>query len=196
MADAGPLAGLLLAAGRSRRFGDDDKLLAHLGGKPLFRHAADALKGSGVQSLLAVCKTADGPMAEQLRADGFEIIVNATDSQSRSLKMGAAEAFENGAGALLVVLADMPFVTADSLKAMIAHWQAQPGDKPLAAFNGEHFSPPVIFGRSAAPRLASLPDHVPGKSLLADATRFPMSPLELRDIDTVDEFEAAAALLR
>ena len=45
---------ILLAAGLSERFGDEDKLLALLNGKPIIQHAIEAAKGINYRHRLAV----------------------------------------------------------------------------------------------------------------------------------------------
>jgi molybdenum cofactor cytidylyltransferase len=187
MAEVQRIAGLLLAAGKSRRFGDEDKLRALLCGKPLFTYAATALADCQLASLYAICESTDSAMAAQLSDQGYHILANPTGSQSASLRIGATAAFADGADTVLVVLADMPLVTVAMLADMISIWQQSDGSKPLAAFDGEHVMPPVIFGRAQHDRLMALPDDAPGKSLLVDALKRPMLKAQLRDVDTQDD---------
>jgi molybdenum cofactor cytidylyltransferase len=186
---AGPIAGLLLAAGKSRRFGTENKLLTTLKGKPLACHSAEALLASDISQLYAVCDDLNGPVADLLQQMGYQLLLNRNGTQSASLRIGAIAAVEQQAAGLLVSLADMPFLTGDILRAMITTWRVNGAVDPLAAFDGAQMMPPVIFGKSHFAELARLPDAMPGKTLLADASAYPLDPLLLRDVDTYADME-------
>ncbi len=174
-------AAVLLAAGASRRFGPEDKLLALWHGRPLVTHAAEALRASGLSPLIAV--TASPDIAGLLA--GFAVVApdRPDPEQSDSLRAGIAEARRRGAQAALVALGDMPGVTPDLLRAVAARATAA----PAAATDGTRAMPPACFpaalfgallaatgDRGARPLLAALPD----------AQRVPAPPEALRDIDT------------
>jgi len=176
-------AGLLLAAGRSARFGTADKLLAPFRGRPLVAHAADALRGTPLDHRIAA--TADPRVAALL--PGFAIVGTASGapgtnlaSQSDSLRAGLARAQALGVDLILVTLGDMPLVTS-ALLAAILDRAALAG--AAAATDGDLRSPPAAFGRAffdalgatsgdrgAAAILAGLPHQalVPAAGLLAD----------------------------
>ena len=56
------LVGIVLAGGRSTRFGDDDKLGAKLRGRPLFHHAVLALASVCDEVIVVVAATAIDPL--------------------------------------------------------------------------------------------------------------------------------------
>lgn len=170
-------AGLLLAAGRSRRFGDGDKLLADLGGRPLVAHAAGALRRAAPGRLIAVVRSAEVAGA----LEGFEIVRVSGDAQSGSLRAGIARVLEQGAERCLVVLGDMPFVSADHHRAVMARADTEGS---AATTDGDRRLPPACFDagamaeiltldgdRGAAPLLRALPQgalvRAPGE-MLAD----------------------------
>jgi molybdenum cofactor cytidylyltransferase len=184
MADTAPIAGILLAAGQSRRFGDDDKRMAVLGDRPLIAYAALALAQSKAAPLYAICDDHNGPVALYLRQMGYQILVNDSGSQSASLRIGATQAFDNGASAVLIMLADMPFISEDFLDDMITAWLRSDRITPIAASDGRTLMPPVIFAISNRDRLMTLSDDSPGKSLLNGALAHIGTEEQLRDIDT------------
>jgi CTP:molybdopterin cytidylyltransferase MocA len=103
------LAVLVLAAGASRRFGPEDKLLAPLAGQPLAAHAARTARA--VPALVRL--VAVHGMATARLFPGFEPVLVAPrgrGAMSASLAAGVARARERGASHVLVLLADMPRV--------------------------------------------------------------------------------------
>jgi molybdenum cofactor cytidylyltransferase len=176
-------AGLLLAAGRSARFGAANKLLAPFRGRPLVVHAADALRAAPLDHRIAL--TADPRVAALL--PGFAIVVadladtgTTPAAQSDSLRAGLARARSLGADRILVALGDMPLVTPALLTAILDR-AALTG--AAAATDGGLRSPPAAFvpaffdalaavsgDRGAGAILAALPDDalVPAPGLLGD----------------------------
>ena len=182
-------AGVLLAAGASRRFGAADKLLALLHGQPLVTHAARALAAAKPDVLIAATRSED----VALLLDGFEIVHPPEDhpEHSDSLRRGIERAKASGADRAVVVLGDMPFVTPALITDVIAKTTAQ---TPGAATDGQRPMPPACFpaacfedlmqqtgDRGAAQLLKELPP-----SALVQA-----SNQTLRDIDTPAALDAA-----
>jgi len=95
------------------------------------------------------------------------------------LAIQAAE--DTDAKALLVTLADMPFVT-DGLLRKIA---ACPG--LAASFNGRNAMPPALFPRTHWASLLKTQGDTGGRSLLHAAQKIEASATELRDIDVPDD---------
>jgi molybdenum cofactor cytidylyltransferase len=183
----------LLAAGRSRRFGDADKLLAELDGQPLILHAAALLMALPCHRRWAVCQSSDHDTATLLHPLGFDLLTNPDGSQTQSLQIAAKAAFAQGAPAILVLLADMPRVRADHIATLIATWQASDGARPITSLSGSTPMPPVIFPASYAERIAALEPETPARALLQDAMLVPADPATLIDIDTISDLGQAHA---
>lgn len=132
--------GLLLAAGRSQRFGLADKLLAPFKNRPLVTHAAEAMLGIALDHRLAVVR--DRRVAAQL--DGFEMLfqLEAGAPQSANLALGARRAVQLNADRLLIVLGDMPLVGAALLQEVL---NLGTDDEPAAATDGTVICPPACF---------------------------------------------------
>ena len=107
MANKSVTVGILLAAGHSRRFGATNKLLTTFRDKPLILHAADTMKGAGLDHCIAV--VSNEKVAEEL-SDFLLVKINSTD-QSNSLINGLKKARKLNANRLVIMLADMPFIT-------------------------------------------------------------------------------------
>ncbi|NJC33775.1 molybdenum cofactor cytidylyltransferase [Sphingomonas jejuensis] len=177
MASAADVDVLLLAAGRSRRFGDDDKLLAPFHGLPLALHAARTLASLGCRRLVAVC--ASDAVAGILEDAGFAIVRNDDPDagMGHSIALGASAL--GGDGRTLVALADMPAISAAHLRTMIAY------DADMVASEAAGIrSPPALFGAGMRHRLASLSGDRGARDLLATALPVPAPAGTLADVDT------------
>lgn len=174
-------AGVLLAAGHSHRFGPGDKLLAPLRGQPLVGYAAAALRDLGPDLLIAVARS--DAVADAL--DGFEIVrpPEGQGGQADSLRAGIARARDLGATRAIVVLGDMPFVTADLLRRIADSATAH---RPSAATDGTRAMPPACFPAAVFPRLLRLRGDRGAAALLRDLPPEALVPAPasaLRDID-------------
>ena len=175
------VAALLLAAGQSRRFGAEDKLLADLRGSPLVVHAARALMGAGIDLRLAVVSAQ--PVADLLRPEGFARLMVPPGPQSASITAGVAELQRLGATRIVIALGDMALLLPDDIRALLA----LPSDQPGSAWLEDAPSPPAIFPASWFPRLLGLTGDRGAGALLRDldaASRLAIPAPRLRDVDT------------
>ncbi len=191
MTDCANIAGVLLAAGQGKRFGGN-KLEAKLGDKMLGIHAAQTLAGAGCRYLFAVHDPAHVRLAGALQNEGYTLIDNndAAAGQARSLGLAVQQAMAVDAGAIMVCLGDMPFVTPTHLAALRSAAFARP-DSIVASTAASIASPPAIFPRSTWPELLSLRGDAGARSLLKQAVQVTATAQELTDIDSQ---EALAAL--
>ena len=100
---------ILLAAGRSMRFGDKDKLEQEFLHKPLAFHVVTALESVPFLGRIAVTSHTKLDFASR----GYRVIPNDTPqgNLSSSIRLGVAAARELDPEAVLFELADMPRVT-------------------------------------------------------------------------------------
>lgn len=176
------IAAFVLAAGASTRFGDD-KLLHPLAGKPIATHVADTLSGMPFAFRFAVVAGNTPRRAEIFTNRRFDLITNADPGQglSSSLALAASMAAALGVDALLVCLADMPYVT----RAHIALMVGAAGDRPVATAHAGINSPPAIFPAALFADLMVLEGDNGAKPLLRDAYSIEASAELVRDIDTM-----------
>ncbi len=176
------VAGLVLAAGEGRRFGGP-KQLAVLDGRPLLEHALAAL--AELERVVVVL----GARADEIRAGAdlgrAEVIVcpDWADGMSASLRRGLA-ALE-GAGEVVITLADQPFITA----AVVARVRAAPGAAARAVYGGVP-GHPVVIRRQLLERAGELRGDAGFRNLLGGAAEVECADLaDPRDIDTRDDLE-------
>jgi len=141
------IAGILLAAGSATRMGRN-KLLLELDGEALVRRAARRALQAGLDPLLVVL----GHEEERVRAalEGIDCrFVRNPDwnrGQSTSLSAGAA-GVPLDAEAVVVLLADMPFVEPAMIRAVVARWR-ETGAPIVSSRYGDVPAPPTLYVRA------------------------------------------------
>jgi molybdenum cofactor cytidylyltransferase len=141
------LACVVLAAGRSRRFENGNKLQADLGGKPVGFWAIETVAWLGLQQVVVVCSEAT-PISLRAYALSLGMICSQNGEpdtgMGRSLAIGA-QLLEDAEG-VFIALADMPLVTAEDFAALAAVLdQKGPDAIAIPTFEGQR-GHPVLFG--------------------------------------------------
>ena len=180
---------VLLAAGRSVRFGAEDKLAAEYRGRPLALHAVAALEEIDFLGRVAIVSTTRVDFARA----GYAIVANPAPEvgMSGSLRLGVAAARECGAAAMLVALADMPHISARHIRRLLA--TADRADDAIASTDGTRLMPPALFAAGHFADLARLSGDTGARALLSTARAVAADPAELIDIDTPADLEALRA---
>lgn len=185
----GRVAGVVLAAGLSARLGTN-KLLLRLESEPLVRRAARLALEAGLSPVIIVL----GHEAEQVAAalDGLPVVsvVNPDfrAGMHRTLQRGVEQVPAECAAAV-VLLADMPFVSAAMLAELVARFRS--GTEPLVlSLYGEVQAPPTLYARSLFPEIAAAGEACGRRIVLAHrreaaALRWPEAALA--DIDRPED---------
>jgi molybdenum cofactor cytidylyltransferase len=191
------LAAVLLAAGASTRFGTENKLLADLGGKPLIRRVAEEILRSCAETV--VVTGCDRPLIEKA-LEGlplrFAHNANWIEGMGSSIAIGVKALGSKTQGAF-VAPGDMPFLTSDLLRKLIAPFEASQGTSVIYPTTpmGEQRNP-VLWPRRFFPLLASLSGPKGAKQLLVDCKKSRKHAIVLdegafTDIDLPADLEAA-----
>lgn len=148
----GPIVGVVLAAGMSRRLGRPKQLI-DLGGKPLVAHVVERANASALDRVIVVTGHAHEDVETALRGHDVEIVVNPhfADGQSTSLIAGVG-ALSPDCAAMVVLLGDQPLVSTSAIDRLIARRRVH-GDAIVMTGYGESRSHPVLFGRELFPEL-------------------------------------------
>jgi molybdenum cofactor cytidylyltransferase len=192
-------AGVILAAGASRRMGHN-KMLLQLEGESLLRRAARRALVAGLSPVVVVL----GHDIEQARAElaglDCKVAVNPdpTGPTSGSLHKGL-ERLGPQVAAAVVILADMVLVSDQMLATLVE--RAGQTTRPLVVSRyGDVTAPPLLFRRELFGELMSWTGEGCGKAVVErhrDEALFVDWPqAALTDVDTPEDFEVAQALGR
>lgn len=158
---------VVLAAGQSERFESGNKLLASVDGRPIVGHAAETVRASTVDSIVAVV----GYEADRIRETlpGVETVRNEqySEGQSTSVATGVVAARERGWDATLFMLGDMPFVDPASVDTVVAAYRDGDGTVCAPAWEGQRGNP-ALFDWRHYEALADVTGDTGGRSLVVE----------------------------
>lgn len=190
-------AGVVLAAGSSSRMGGRNKLLLEIGGEPLVRRAVRAALEAGLDPVLAVLGHEREATGAALAGLACRTVENPDfeTGMTGSLRVGVA-ALPESVPAVVMILADMPHVTAAMLAELAAaHAAADPDRRPpvvLSDYEGVA-APPTLFDRALFSEILALPDDRCPRSVVkrhragAAVRRWPAAALA--DLDRPEDLD-------
>ncbi|MFL5309691.1 MAG: NTP transferase domain-containing protein [Myxococcales bacterium] len=189
---SGRVAGVVLAAGTSSRMGRN-KLFLPLGDTSVLRRAAGTAREAGLDPVLVVLgHESDRALAELAGLRCTPVMnVDFARGMNTSVRAGIAAVPDDASGAVLM-LADMPFVTAAMLRVLVDKYRA--GQAPLVASTyGDVLAPPILYGRPLFGELRALDGDGCGKRVVkahrAEAVEMAWPPEALADLDVPDDLE-------
>jgi molybdenum cofactor cytidylyltransferase len=197
----GKVHAVVLAAGRSTRMGGPNKLLALFDGKPLVRQTAERALGSKAAGVTVVTGHQQARVGGAL--DGLDVgFAENPDYRSglaSSLQAGLACAPKDADG-VLVLLGDMPGVTAADMDRMIAAFAASGASPVVRASHQGKRGNPVILPRSLFAAVARL-EGDSGARHLIEADGQVVVDVEIGegafvDVDTPDALKEAGGVLQ
>lgn len=188
------IAGIVLAAGRSRRMGRP-KAFLRLGGLTFLERAVAALKDGGCDPVVVVAGPPGDAAADEIAGAagrlGARVARNpdADAPQVASLRAGL-RALGDDAEAAVVTPVDVPRAGADTVRALVAAFAAT-GAPVAQPYDGARHGHPVLFARAVWPELMAdpLPDGartvIHAHAVERAEVRVPVLPL---DVDTPEEY--------
>ncbi len=188
------VVGIILAAGSSRRFGDADKLLMEINGKPLIRHAVDCALESHCAEVHVITRL-DADRIEATLA-GLPITIwsnpRHADGIGASIAFGIAN-LSTGVDGALILPADMPWMETTLLNTLIERFAAAGGGSIVypTTSEGEQRNP-VIWPKAEFGHLRKLNTDKGGRNLMANRPTAKIAVKAsnngaFRDIDTLGD---------
>jgi molybdenum cofactor cytidylyltransferase len=193
-ADRPFVAGLVLAAGGSKRLGRRKQLLPY-GSGTLLHHVLQTARACRFDQLLCVIGAGAGEVRAGVDLSGLEVVENRSFGEGCSSSIATAvSAVDARADVLVLMLADQPGVEADT----VARLLAGRGTAPLAACAySDGRGHPLAFGRAMFEVLASLHGDKGVWKLLdrhrSEVAEVPVAGPIPRDVDTLEDYMAVQA---
>jgi molybdenum cofactor cytidylyltransferase len=192
------VAGVVLAAGSSRRMGRN-KLLLELEGEPLVRRVARRAAGAGLDPILVVLGHEATSVQAALGDLPHQALLNPDhlSGANSSLRLGLASV-PAGARAAVVLLGDMPFVTSEMIRAVLERYALETPRLVVSRY-GEVTAPPTLYDASLFAEFTQLEGEGCGKHVVRrhwnEAAVLSWPEQALADLDSPEDYERARAQL-
>jgi molybdenum cofactor cytidylyltransferase len=162
------IAGLVLAAGQSRRMGTLNKLLIGIDGKPMVRRVAEAVAASQARPLIVVTGHEHEKVENALAAIEAGFVHNPDYAQglSTSVKRGLA-ALPAEVDGVVICLGDMPLVSAAVIDRLVAAFNPIEGRAICIPTRRGKRGNPVLLARQFFAELAAISGDIGARDLIA-----------------------------
>jgi len=183
-------AGVILAAGAARRYGQA-KLLLPWRGEPLVRHSARTALQAGLSPVVVVAGAELEGVRQALEGLAVQVVHNPDweAGQSTSVRAGL-RALPEACGGAVFLLADQPQIPASLIQALVETHTTTLTPLVAPMVDGKRGNP-VLFDRELFPELLSLSGDTGGRALFS---RYPVvwipwhDAAPLLDVDTPEDY--------
>ena len=184
----GSTAGVVLAAGRSRRAGPVDKLTVEVEGEAMIRRVVRTALEAGLDPVVVVTAGPGSGAHQAVRDLAVRTVVNpqADEGMGASVARGIG-ALPGGVSGAVIVLGDMPWVRSSTIEALRRAFETAGAGLPLVPVHAERRGNPVLWPADRFPALRALGGDVGARSLLTRVgyrTVLVDDPGIHRDVDT------------
>lgn len=186
------IAIIILAAGASSRMNGQPKQLLKFEGKSFVRRAAETALKTDCRPVVVLGANADQTKKE-IADLPLEIVINKNWAAGigESIKTGLSALPAENLSAVVVMLCDQPFVTAETLNRLIEKHK-QTGAAVVASFYNETLGVPALFARELFGELSNLAGDAGAKAIIkkhvAEVVQI-RAPEAAFDIDTQADFQ-------
>ena len=187
--------GIILAAGRSSRMGRPKALLTDTSPQTFVARLIDAMRAAGLARVVVISRPDDAALAAEAQHHGAVVVQNpaADEGQLSSLLVGLMSAAD--ADAVLVSPVDMPLISSDVMRRLLASAAASPALIVRAVHRGRH-GHPVIFKRDVFDELRRADPSEGARAVVRrDLSRVLDVEVEdagvTLDLDTPDDYQRA-----
>jgi molybdenum cofactor cytidylyltransferase len=195
---SGSVAGIVLAAGPSSRMGEN-KLLLRLDGETVLVRAVRRALAAGLDPVIVVL----GHEAERARPElaGIDCRTVVNPEYSRGMNSSARAgiaAVPASAAAAVILLADMPFVTAGMIASAVERYRESDAPLVLSEYGGVQ-APPTLYDNSLFAEIGSPEGEGCGKRVIrryrAEAVVLDWPAAALADLDRPEDYERIKAVI-
>ncbi len=195
-AGRGEVVGVVLGAGASQRLGRPKQTLS-FGGRSLLAHVVADIEASALDRVVVVLGGASREAQATLGAGRATIVHNDGYGTGCASSLLAGLDAAGDCDAIMMLLGDMPGVTADVIDQVLASWRADPSWAAVTDYQGE-LGHPFVFGAAAFDTLRRLHGDkavwkIVDREPPSRVARIPVSRPLPADIDTWDDYEAVHA---
>ena len=194
MANGQSVAGIVLAAGSSTRMGRN-KLLLEVAGETLVRRAVRISREAGLDPVVVVTGHARERIEREIADLDCTPVFNA--DHRAGIQTSAASGVAGVAGACdaaVVMLADMPFVTARMLRTLVERYTAEAPPLVVSRY-GDVNAPPMLYDRVLFPEVTRMRAGC-GREVVRrhydQAVQVDWPAARLRDLDRPEDYAAVA----
>ncbi len=199
------VAAVVVAAGASVRMGRN-KLLLTLDGETVVGRAVRTAAAAGLDPVVVVTGHEHEAVEAALHGLPCRTVFNSEHARGQHTSVGAGVAALAGHSAppearctaAIVILADMPFVTAEMLRAVAERHAATGAPVVASRYGGEIIAPPILYHRRLFAELTRM-DRRCGRQVVqrhrADAVEVDWPEEMMRDLDRPSDYANARSEL-
>jgi molybdenum cofactor cytidylyltransferase len=186
---------VVLAAGTSSRMGKN-KLFLEIDGETVLRRTVRTAASAGLDPVLVALGHESDRARAELEGLPCLSLINPRYAEGMSTSLIAGlSGLPAGTAAAVVMLADMPFVTAAMLRELVSRWRGEP---LVISLFGDVIAPPILYARPVFPELCAQDGDGCGKRVIqqhrAQAAEVCWPKSALQDLDVPADLERVRAL--
>ena len=197
----GGVHALIMAAGQSRRMGKTNKLLSELEGKSLVRRVVESANNSEVSTITVVTGFESEKVEHALSGLNVKYVHNPdfASGLASSLRTGVAALPADCSGAL-VLLADMPYITAEMINQLVNRFNDGSANSIIQAASHGKRGNPVMWAARYFDELCNISGDVGARHLIGEHSEHvievELGDAAALDIDTPAEFLAQSRVAK
>ncbi|MGQ0649514.1 MAG: nucleotidyltransferase family protein [Gemmatimonadaceae bacterium] len=191
------IVGLVLAAGRSTRFGAP-KVLARVRGIELVRHVVDRVAAAGIDRIVVTAGEEVADIREALSGTPAEVVLVPLAGQGLSASLRAGiDALPDECTGFVVALGDQPFIDPELIRRLRDTWETSNAAAVVPVYRNDERGNPVFFDATMRRRLRELTGDAGARDLLISmgerVVHVPVQADAPRDVDTPSDLEQLGA---
>ncbi|PCI44834.1 MAG: 4-diphosphocytidyl-2C-methyl-D-erythritol kinase [Alphaproteobacteria bacterium] len=195
MPKSGNIAALILAAGQSKRMGQENKLLLPYGDETVLSHITGQVRQAGMDKIFVVTGHQSQEIMQQLSRYDVTFFHNDLydEGMSTSVRVGVSS-LPSDIDAALIILGDMPDISAGILRQIMAAYDPARGRSIIIPMHNGKRGNPILWDRELFREFDRLRGDMGAKILLNDYPEF-IHEVEVGseaiflDIDTYEAYE-------